>query len=198
VVQSNLEYLVGLFQKGSADGETLQWDAVLGKWVAAPPKPGIPTGALCPWPTGTAPLDWVICNGATYNGVGTIYSALYAVIGLTFGGTGATAFKVPDCQGRAVYGVGSGTPGVASIGATEGQPTISLRGPHHGHSYSDPGHRHVTRGQARTSAAGGGDETRDVYTDYTDYSGVNISIGAQGYSIQNAPSHIGLHWIIKL
>jgi len=36
VVQANLEYLMQLFQKGIEDGDTLVWDAILGRFIAEP------------------------------------------------------------------------------------------------------------------------------------------------------------------
>jgi len=36
VVQANLEYLMQLFQKGISDGDTLVWDATLGRFIAQP------------------------------------------------------------------------------------------------------------------------------------------------------------------
>lgn len=145
----------------------------------------------------SAPGGWLLCDGSAVSRA--TYAALFAVIGTTYGaGNGSTTFNVPDLRGRAIYGVGPGTPGVASLGATEGQGNVALRGPHHGHSISDPTHSHGVKGQARESASGGGSETRDASGDYTVNAPTGIVVGSQGYSVQNAPSHMGLNYLIKV
>ena len=47
------------------------------------------------------PTGWVICEGATLNSsTNTQYAALFAKIGTTWGGSGATSFAVPDLRGH--------------------------------------------------------------------------------------------------
>lgn len=58
---------------------------------------------------GSTPSGYVLCDGASYNGTLQTYAALYAAIGLTYGGTGASSFKVPDLRGRSPLGVGTGS-----------------------------------------------------------------------------------------
>lgn len=204
VVQSNLEYFAGLFQKGVADGDVMKWDAIHGKWIAVPPASVLPvdfTGKMMPWPNATPPSGWVFCDGTLYNGTLPAYTPLWNVIGTTFGGSGQNSFAVPDCQGRAIYGVGAGTPGVGSIGANEGNPNVVLRGPHHPHSISDPGHRHPANFGGPGGAGKFGDVTTHDYdqgTVYTEYATTGITVGSAGYSTTNAPSHIAIPWVIKL
>lgn len=45
--------------------------------------------------------NWLLCDGSAYST--TTYDALYALIGFTFGGSGAN-FQVPDLRGRFVRG----------------------------------------------------------------------------------------------
>jgi microcystin-dependent protein len=53
-----------------------------------------------------APEGWFLCNGQELNI--SDYQALYAVIGITYGGDGVTKFKVPDLRGCAPLGMGQG------------------------------------------------------------------------------------------
>lgn len=44
-----------------------------------------------------APVDWFPCQGQTLNIMQ--YQALYALIGITYGGNGSTNFMLPDLRG---------------------------------------------------------------------------------------------------
>lgn len=53
--------------------------------------------------------------------------ALFALLGTTYGGNGATTFALPDLRGRAVIGAGSGGPvGNYTVGQIGGTPTVTL------------------------------------------------------------------------
>ena len=80
----------------------------------------VPTGAVMAFAMVTAPSGWVLCNGAEYNASPTvvnsvstpsIYANLFAAIGTVFGGTGVSAFKVPDLRAEFIrgYDYGAGT-----------------------------------------------------------------------------------------
>ncbi|WP_158798401.1 phage tail protein [Pedobacter sp. L105] len=92
-----------------------------------------------------APLDWAFCNGQTINIQQN--TTLYAVIGTLYGGNGTTTFLLPNLQGMAPLGIGSG-PGLSSynIGETENSAAYTLD------NNTLPAHTHVLNG---TSAGGG-------------------------------------------
>ena len=69
---------------------------------------GAPVGTII-LHAGATPTGYLYCDGATYDGTSATYSALYSVIGNTFGGTVSSAFKVPDFRGRVPVGIGTGT-----------------------------------------------------------------------------------------
>ena len=75
-------------------------------WVTANAG-GIPSGTVI-MVAGSTPSGYVPCDGATYNGTQATYATLYTVIGTTYGGTGVSAFKVPDLRGRVAVGQGTG------------------------------------------------------------------------------------------
>jgi microcystin-dependent protein len=75
----------------------------------------VPTGAINMFVNvTTAPNGWLFCNGAAVSRA--IYSALFSVIGTTYGsGDGSTTFNIPDFRDR--VGIGSGTTyGIGSSG----------------------------------------------------------------------------------
>jgi microcystin-dependent protein len=53
-----------------------------------------------------APKSWAFCQGQTISIASN--TALFSIIGTTYGGNGQTTFKLPDLQGRTVIGAGQG------------------------------------------------------------------------------------------
>ena len=53
---------------------------------------------------GYAPRGYALCNGATLQI--TSNQALYALLGIMYGGDGRTTFCLPDLQGRSITGMG--------------------------------------------------------------------------------------------
>ena len=84
---------------------------------------GIPTATIIPWSDSTAPAGYLECNGSGVSR--TTYSALFAIIGTTYGsGNGSTTFNVPDLQDNVTISK-SGTKALASTG---GANTVSATG----------------------------------------------------------------------
>ena len=46
-----------------------------------------------------APVNWALCNGQILPI--SEYSALFSILGTTYGGNGRTTFALPDLRGRA-------------------------------------------------------------------------------------------------
>lgn len=64
---------------------------------------GIPIGGLLAYGGTTAPAGWLFCYGQQISR--TIYAALFAAIGTSFGaGDASTTFNLPDLRGRAPVG----------------------------------------------------------------------------------------------
>jgi len=75
---------------------------------------GIPTATIVPWSDSSVPSGFLECNGAAVSR--TTYSALFAIIGTTYGaGDGSSTFNVPDLQDNVAVGK-SGTKALASTG----------------------------------------------------------------------------------
>ena len=88
---------------------------------------GIPTGTITPWSQATAPSGFLECDGGAVSR--TTYSALFAVIGTTYGaGDGSTTFLVPDLADKTAVHK-SGTKAFASTGgANTVTPTGNVAG----------------------------------------------------------------------
>jgi len=69
-----------------------------------------PIGMIAPFAMENAPDEWLVCDGSTLNSVANPeYADLFAAIGTTWGGTGASDFKLPDLQGSFLRGIGNGS-----------------------------------------------------------------------------------------
>jgi microcystin-dependent protein len=93
-----------------------------------------------------APIDWAFCNGQPTSIAQ--YSALYAVIGTTYGGNGQTTFNLPNLQGQIPMHWGTAT-GVAPtvIGQVQGTANVTLT------SQQIPSHTHAPTAAKSTVAA---------------------------------------------
>lgn len=94
-------------------------------------------GELILW-SGAAPPDEtsvLLCDGTHYSNVD--YPGLYDVIGLAYGGTGATDFAVPDLRSRVPIGE-SGTFVLADTGGETEHTLTESEMPTHSHIYVPP------------------------------------------------------------
>lgn len=72
-----------------------------------------------------APNNWALCQGQIMPIQRN--TALFSILGTTYGGNGTSTFALPDLQGRAVIGAGQG-PGLSSyaLGEDGGSETIII------------------------------------------------------------------------
>lgn len=82
-----------------------------------------------------APRGWALCNGQLLSIAQN--TALFSILGTTYGGNGQTTFALPDLRGRVPLHPGTG-PGLADrfLGESAGQETHTLlqsEMPAHGH-----------------------------------------------------------------
>ncbi len=82
-------------------------------------------------PFGYAPRGWARCDGATM--AINQNTALYSVLGIAFGGNGATTFQLPDMRGRVPVGAGK-TYASGATGGEEGHLLTTNEVPSHTHS----------------------------------------------------------------
>ncbi|RZM29930.1 MAG: phage tail protein [Pedobacter sp.] len=82
-----------------------------------------------------APNDWATCQGQTL--AIQANTALFAILGVTYGGNGTTTFQLPNFTGRAAIGVGQ-MPGfsdydLGEVGGSEKHTLITTEMPGHTH-----------------------------------------------------------------
>ena len=100
-------------------------------------RAAMPCGGLVMWPTTTAPLGWLLCDGTSH--LRDDYPALFAVIGTTFGSVDGTHFNVPDMRGRFPVGFKSTDTDFDAMGEVGGSKTHAHSTPAHTHPLSDNG-----------------------------------------------------------
>src|SRR5512132_2132085 len=135
-------------------------------------------------------------------------TALFSLLGTTFGGNGQTTFALPDLRGRVPVGTGQG-PGLPSVnlGEVSGEPTHTLsitEMPAHNHSAQAAGNSNAgdssspngntwatstTRDSIYTSAAPNGPMAANTVT-------VGIAGGSQPHN--NMQPYTGINYIICL
>ena len=71
-------------------------------------------GSIEMWAGTFAPYGWAFCNGQTISI--SQNTALYSLLGTTFGGDGVNTFALPDMRGR----IPVGTNNIIALGATGG------------------------------------------------------------------------------
>ena len=83
-----------------------------------------------------APRNWALCNGQLLSIAQN--SALFSILGTTYGGDGRTTFALPDLRGRAPISAGTG-PGLSphKLGARSGTETVTLN------VLQMPSHNHI-------------------------------------------------------
>jgi len=80
---------------------------------------GMPSGTIVDFAGSSAPTDWLLCDGSSVST--TTYATLFAAIGYTYGGSGAS-FNVPDLRNKMSIGVGTSY----TLGSTGGNATTTL------------------------------------------------------------------------
>lgn len=91
-----------------------------------------------------APRGWAFCQGQILSIAQN--TALFSLLGTTYGGNGQTTFALPDLRGRVPVGAGQG-PGLPSVnlGEVSGEPTHTLI------ITEMPAHNHTTQVTVRAS-----------------------------------------------
>lgn len=149
-----------------------------------------------------APRNWAFCQGQLLAIAQN--TALFSLLGTTYGGNGQTTFGLPDFRGRVAVGTGQG-PGLPSInlGEVSGTPSTTLlvtNMPAHNHTLtplanssdataSKPAGKYMALTPAPAYAATQDGTAMGVQT-------TTISGGSQPFSIMQP--YLGMNYIICL
>jgi microcystin-dependent protein len=155
-----------------------------------------------------APRGFMFCQGQLLPI--SQYSALFSILGTTYGGNGQTNFALPDLRGRAPIGTGQG-PGLptVSLGEQSGSPNITLT------QANMPAHTHTAqvtlncaadgRPGSDTPAGNFLDSGTTIYTGASDGSTmaagaattqIGIAGSSQPFSVQSP--YLGINYIIAI
>ena len=108
-------------------------------------------GEIRIFPYNFAPRGWALCNGQILSIAQN--TALFSLLGTTYGGNGQTTFALPDLRGRVPNSSGQG-PGLSSyslgqVGGTEAVTLTQQELPSHNHAVNS------TNADATSSRPGG-------------------------------------------
>ncbi len=132
----------------------------------------VPAGLVSPYAGVNPPTGWLLCDGTTgLNSVSdTSLVELYAAIGTTFGGAGASDFDLPDMRGNFPLGRDNMGPSSApssrnrvtesqadTVGSQGGSPT-ALIAHSHGHSHGQRVVDHTAMGNGGTQSSANPDD----------------------------------------
>jgi microcystin-dependent protein len=111
-------------------------------------------GLICMFGGNFAPRGWAFCDGQLLSIAQN--TALFSILGTTYGGDGRTTFALPDLRGRVAMHPGNG-PGLSpknlgQRGGTETNTLNQLQLPSHNHTASGT----VNLGTASNAASGSG------------------------------------------
>lgn len=105
-------------------------------------------GEIRPFGFNFAPRSWQTCSGQLLSIAQN--TALFSILGTTYGGNGTTTFGLPDLRGRVGMGVGQG-PGLSNyvLGQVTGVENVTLT------SNEIPGHTHAPSTRIKPGTADG-------------------------------------------
>ncbi|MEM7452909.1 MAG: tail fiber protein [Planctomycetota bacterium] len=149
-----------------------------------------------------APSGWAKCDGQTLSIAQN--TALFSLLGTTYGGNGQTDFRLPDFRGRVALHAGNG-PGLTprNLGSAGGSETTTLT------TSNLPPHDHVANLRANAGTPNSfkpeGNHLAAAMTYRTGGADVNLGAGSvtststgNGASFNTMPPFLSLNWCIAL
>ncbi len=144
---------------------------------------------------------WALCQGQILSIAQN--TALFSILGTTYGGNGQTTFALPDLRGRVPVGFGQG-PGLSNVdlgemgGSTSATLTINNL-PQHNHAMTGStlaGNTSVPTGAVPANTGGLDKEYSTVLTSNVAMAATGVSGGSQPFGIQNP--YLGINFQIAL
>lgn len=144
---------------------------------------------------------WAFCSGQLLSIAQN--TALFSILGTTYGGNGQTTFALPDLRGRAPIGTGQG-PGLSniSLGEQAGTENITLliqNVPQHTHTMTGSslaGNTSLPTGAVPANSGALDKEYSSVLTSNVAMAPTGISGGSQPFANRNP--YLGMTYLIAL
>ena len=153
-----------------------------------------PVGEIKIWPTESVPAGFLECNGASL--LRSEYTALFAVIGTTYGTADGTHFNIPDLRGRFLrgwnHGKGVDPDRAARTAVTTTGATIPA-GDHVGTEQADDYKAHVHLAKCNLTGGGGAYVGTLTGTDTSQNTGTSPATGGN----ETRPINTNIMYIIK-
>ena len=170
-------------------------DASIPSTKLTPQNSLVPAGAVMPFAMNSAPIGWLICNGAAVSR--TTYAALFALLSTVYGsGDGTNTFNVPDLRGYFLRGLDGRTSG--NIDPTSGRTIGTLQddavGPLElsGNTPSD------FFSSTNTGSPGGGAVRVNMYSGASNtFSSKPVTVTASNTETETRPKNIAMLYCIK-
>jgi microcystin-dependent protein len=146
-----------------------------------------------------APRGWAFCQGQILSIAQN--TALFSLLGTTYGGNGQTTFALPDLRGRSPIGPGQG-PGLSniSLGEISGTESITLTAntlPQHNHTMTGStlaGNTSVPTGAVPANSGSLDKEYSSVLTSNVAMAATGLTGGNQPVGIRNP--YLGMNFVI--
>jgi len=153
-----------------------------------------------------APRGWAFCQGQLL--AISQNTALFSILGTTYGGNGQTTFGLPDLRGRVPVGTGQG-PGLSNVilGEVAGTSTVSLllnQIPQHNHlinGVADLANTANPTGGSLAVGQGPNSSTVSLYSNQAPNASLNpqtCGIAGGGQPHNNMQPYLGINFIIAL
>lgn len=172
---------------------------VLGQTAPATAQEGF-IGQITAFPYTFCPRGWAEANGALLPIAQN--TALFSILGTTYGGDGRSTFALPDLQGRSVIQTGRG-PGLnmVGLGQKSGAPSVVAginQLPRHNHSVNAV-QAEGDRARPNSDFIAAGDELmfHDGPADEPMASGMIANSGG-GQPIEIMPPYIAMRWCVAV
>ena len=150
-----------------------------------------------------APLGWALCNGQIFSI--SQNTALFSLLGTTYGGNGTSTFALPNLQGMVPMGMGNGT-GLSqrALGEQGGEPAVTLltgQMPAHNHAAQCDNQGGGVASPINATWGGTGRGGKPAYTTNTPsspMSGQSLAVAGGNQAHNNMSPYLALSFIIAL